>query len=106
MADISVGVEATSSGNNELVAATSGKRIRVKALLLVAATADVMYVTDGTTGTSIIGGSTTSISIGDNGGFVLPYNPAGWGETVPGETLELNLTTGNDVSGCLTYEIV
>ena len=38
-----------------------------------------------------------------NGGLVLPYNPAGWFQTLPGESLDINLSGGVAVGGCLSY---
>jgi hypothetical protein len=38
-----------------------------------------------------------------NSGFTLPFNPVGWFETAAGELLNLELSAGVSVDGCLTY---
>lgn len=41
-----------------------------------------------------------------NGGIVLPYNPAGWFQTLPGEGLDINLSGNVAVGGCLSYIVL
>ena len=41
-----------------------------------------------------------------NGGIVLPYNPVGWFQTLPGEGLDINLSGSVAVGGCLSYVAV
>jgi hypothetical protein len=38
-----------------------------------------------------------------NGGLVLPYNPVGWFQTLSGESLDINLSIGVAIGGCLSY---
>ena len=38
-----------------------------------------------------------------NSGFVLPFNPAGWFETVAGQLLNLELSAAISVDGSITY---
>lgn len=74
------------SGNTEIVASTSGKKIRVlNAALHGNGTVNAKWVS-----------STTDISplapVGSNYGYVLPFSPVGWFETASGAGLRLNLS--------------
>lgn len=90
-----------SSGNNTLVAAAgAGKKIRVTSLYAVAAGAVTVKFQSGAGGTDLTGAA----SLAANGGFVLPYNPAGWFETAANTLLNMSLGGAVQVSGSLTYE--
>lgn len=93
-------ISASSSGNNTLVAAVSGKKIRVISLALMAASAVNAKLQTAAGGTDITG----LFYPAANGGFVLPYNEGGWCETVSGELLNLNLSGAVAVGGCMTYQ--
>lgn len=97
-------IAVASSGDNTLVAAVSGKRIRVLAIFVLAAAAVNLYFTSAAAGTVIFGGSTNKINLAANGGFVLSEAPDGWFETVAGEALVLNLSGAVAVSGGLIYQ--
>lgn len=97
-------IDASSSGDNTLVAAVAGKRIKVLAVLLVAAEAvdATVYTGPQATGTALTG----TISLADNEGFVLPapVDPAQhWLATASGEALTLYLSAAKQVSGCVVY---
>ncbi|MGD9827135.1 MAG: hypothetical protein AB7U66_00260 [Hyphomicrobiaceae bacterium] len=97
-------IAAATSGNNTLVAAVSGKKIRVLAIAVVAAGAVDLYFTSAAGGTVIFGGSTNKIGLAANGGFVLPYNPLGWFEnSTTNQLLNMNLSGAVAVSGGLVY---
>ena len=91
------------SGNNTIVALTASKKIRILSMCLIAAGTVNVYLTDSTTGTAIIGKSTQPMNLVANMGFVLPFNPVGWGDTAAGEALVLNLSAAVAVSGSITY---
>lgn len=97
------------SGNNAIVAAVGGAKIRVLsiALMIEGATSVNTYWNDGTA--NLMGDSTHLIPLSNDGatgaaGFILPYNPKGWFETAAvNRPINLNLSGAVDVAGCLTY---
>jgi len=92
-------ISASSSGNNTIVSAVTGKKIVVLQLFLSASTAVNAKFQSGASGTDLMGLAYNP----DTGGFVLPYSPAGWFETAAGSLLNLNLSAANAVGGVLTY---
>lgn len=95
-------VNATSSGDNELVAAPgSGVKIRVLSMVAVAGVA---------ANTLTLRSATTAISAGfpfaANGGAVLNENPSGWFQTAAGEALNVNLSGASLVAVSITYILV
>lgn len=96
-------VAAASSGDNTLVAAVTGEKIRVLALVLVASGgANTVRLESGASGTALTG----QMDIGDNGQLILPYNPAGWCETAAAALLNLELSAATAVAGLLAYVTV
>lgn len=92
-------ISASTSGNNTLVAAVSGKNIRVvSAFFVVAADVDVRFE-DGAGGTALTG----VMSYKAGSGLVLPYNPTGHFETSDNTLLNLELGGAVQVSGALQY---
>jgi len=97
-------IAAAGAGDNSLVAAVVGKKIRVLNLFLLAAGAVNVYFTSAAGGTVIFGGSTNKITLAANGGFVLPFSPVGWFEnSAVNQALVLNLSGAVAVSGGLVY---
>lgn len=97
-------IAAATSGANTLLAAVTGKKIRILSLAMIGAGAVNAYFTSAAAGAVIFGGSTNKITVAAAGdGFVLPHNPDGWFETVAGELLNLNLSGAVAVSGGFTY---
>ena len=98
-------IAAATSGANTLAAAVTGKKIRVLALCLVAGAAGNIYFNSAVAGTVIFGGSSSStkIQLAANGGFVLPFSPVGWFETVAGELLNMQASSTGPFSGGLVY---
>ena len=97
-----------SSGDNQLVDTTAGKKCRVLSIAIFARGAvDVYFKSEG--GTVVFGDSTHKIKLDSTGaagaaGFALAFNPVGWFQTdVAGEDLEINLSAAVGVSGGLTY---
>lgn len=94
---------ASTGGDNTLVAAVTGKKIRVHAFFLVATGgANTIAFESGAGGSALTG----DMDIGDNGQFVLPYSPAGWFETAAAALLNLELSAGTAVAGGLVYSLV
>lgn len=93
---------AASTTDGAVVAAVSGKRIRVVALVAqCAATATTI------TFNSKPAGAGTAISSafanGINGALVLGFNPAGWFETVAGEGLTATTGSGSATGVTVVY---
>lgn len=93
---------ATSGDNTIVVANAEDKKIRVHSAFLIASAAVTVRFESGTGGTALTG----QMQIGANGGFVLPYNPAGWFETAAGTLLNLELSGAISVDGCIGYSEV
>jgi hypothetical protein len=96
-------IDDASIGNNTIVAAVAGKKIRVMGFFFVAAGAvDARWESDAD-GTALSGVMT--LAAGDP--FVASgFNPLGWFETVAGELLNLELSAAVSVDGALTYVLV
>lgn len=96
-------VSAAGSGNNTLVAAVTGKKIKVLSLVLVAASAVTVRLESGASGTALTG----VMSLTANGGLQLVLPPTlqgfGWVETAQAVLLNLELGGAVQVSGMLTY---
>ena len=97
-------IHCNTNGNNTLVAAVSGKKIKVLSVLLVAASAVTARFESGAGGTALTGQMNLAAS-GDR--FTLPPAPPGyhWFETVAGALLNLELSAGVYVDGCIVYYI-
>ena len=95
-------IDDASSGDNTIVAAVPGAKIRVLAVFLMAADAVTVRFESGAGGTALTG----QMNVAANGGFVLPYNPAGWCETGVGALLNIELGGAVSVDGCLVYKLV
>ena len=92
-------VAASTSGNNTIVAAVSGKKIRVLQAELVAnGTVNVKWQS-GASGTDKTGLAYMVV----NSGYVLPYSPIGWFETAASTLLNLNLSAAIAVGGVIAY---
>jgi hypothetical protein len=92
-------VDYAASGDNTLVAAVTGKKIRVVSLALVAAGTVTARLESGAGGTALTG----QMTMGVNTSIVLPYNPAGWCETAAAALLNLELSAAVSVDGVLGY---
>jgi hypothetical protein len=80
----------SSSGDNTLVAASTGRKIRVITYNLFAASAVNAKFTSSTTSDLTKLHYMAAAELGKN----FPWNPAGWFETVSGELLGVNLSGG------------
>lgn len=92
-------INAGTNGNNTLVAAVTAKKIRVLSVYVVSSGTVNGKFQSAAAGTDLTGLSYMVV----NSGFVLPFNPIGWFETIAGELLNLNLSAGVTVGGSLTY---
>lgn len=92
-------IDAATSGDNTLLSAVVGKKIRVLALFLVAAGTVNVRFESGAGGTALTG----QMNLIANTGFVLPFNPAGWFETASNTLLNLELSGAVSVDGSLVY---
>lgn len=92
-------IAVSSSGDNTLVAAVVGKKIRVLSYTLVAAGAVTCRFEDGAGGTAKSG----QMSFAANGGVSVPFSPVGHFETTANTLLNLELGGAVAVAGHLTY---
>jgi hypothetical protein len=90
------------SATGTIVALVAAKKIRVVALQLTASAGVNVKWQSHVTPTDITG----LAYFAANGGYVLPYNPAGWFQTIAGEALDINLSAAVAVGGSLTYVTV
>lgn len=94
-------IAAASIGDNTLVAAVAGKKIRVIAALLVASGGAITVRFESAAGGTALSGL---MNLGADGQLPLPENGFGWFETVAGELLNLELSAATSVDGVLVYE--
>jgi hypothetical protein len=92
-------IAASSSGNNTLVSAVTGKKIRVLAYNFIAGGTVNAKFQSGAGGTDLTG---LKYCVA-NSGLVAPFNPAGWFETASNTLLNLNLSAAVAVGGELVY---
>ena len=92
-------IHANTSGNNTIVAAVSGKKIRVIQLVLVVAGAMTVRFESAADGTALTG----QMAFAANGGMAPPFTPPGYFETASGELLNLELSAATYVDGWLLY---
>jgi hypothetical protein len=97
-------VSAASSGDNTLVAAVPGKRIKVLALVLMAAGAVTVRLESGASGTALTGVMSLTA---DAPKVIFPPSEPGyhWVETEAGALLNLELGGAVQVSGCIVYYV-
>ena len=90
-------IDVASAGDNTIVAAVAGKKIRVLQYALVVGAATTVIWKSGSTAIS------GDMSFDANSGISSPFSPVGLFETAAGEALVLNLSAANPVSGHLVY---
>lgn len=96
----SVPIQLSASGT--LVALVALKSIRVIALSLMASGNVNVKFQSHVSPTDLTG----LYYLIANTGFVLPYNPSGWFQSLSGEALDINLSAGIAIGGVLTYVAV
>lgn len=93
-------ISVTAAGDNTVVAAVAGRKIRVLGVFLVASGgANTVRFESGAGGTALTG----AMDLASDGQFAPGYNPLGWFETAAGALLNLELSAGTLVAGALTY---
>lgn len=93
-------IDAASAGNNTLVAAVTGKKIRVTAITIVCAADVAITFQDGAGGTGLTG----AMSFKANGGMDVDRTPPNFFcETSAGNLLNMSLGGAVQVSGTLNY---
>jgi len=92
-------IDHATSGDNTLVVAVTGKKIRVLSCWLVSAGAVTTRFESAAGGTALSG----QITLTAGTGFVLPYNEGGWFETAASVLLNLELSGAVSVDGSLSY---
>jgi len=95
-------VAAASNGDNTIISATGGKRIRVLSGAIVASGSVNVKFTDGAGGSGITG----TMNFVSNSGVQIPFAPVGNFQTSSGNALVLNLSGATNVGGWLTYLLV
>lgn len=94
-----VAIDNASNGDNTLVAAVTGKKIRVLSIVLISTGAVTVRFESGASGTALSG----QMALAANVGFSSGYSPVGHFETAAGELLNLELSGATSVDGFLTY---
>ena len=92
-------IDAATSGNNTIVSLVASRKLRVVSLFMVAAGTVIARFESNAGGAALTG----QMNLVVNSGFSLPYNPAGWFETVAGQLLNLELSAAISVDGSVTY---
>ena len=95
-------ISGATSGNNTLVAAVTGKKIRVLSYVLVATTAVAVRFESAAGGTALTGVMTLAAGVP----LVVNLEREGHFETVAGELLNMELGGAVQVSGHMTYCLV
>lgn len=90
------------SGDNTLVAAVNGKKIRVLGGCLVASGTVNVRFESSPGGTALTG----AINLVANTGFIIPFMPCGNFETLHSQLLNLELSAAVSVDGWLVYQEV
>ena len=95
-------IDTATSGDTTIVAAVTGKRIRVHSVVLVGGGSVTARFESGAGGTALTGQMTLA-----TGSVVeMGWNPAGWFETADGALLNLELSGATTVDGCIVYSEV
>lgn len=92
----------SSSGDNELVAAVTGYKIRVYDVVLISAGDMTVKFQSGAAGTDLTG----PMNVGAGTGFAPGFDPFGHFETASGASLNLRLSTGVAANGWLVYALI
>jgi hypothetical protein len=95
-------IDTSSSGNNTLVAAVAGYKIRVHNIVLVSAGTNSVKFQSGASGTDLTG----DLNLTASTGFAPGFDPIGHFETAAGSLLNMVLTAAVSVDGWLTYSLV
>lgn len=97
-------ISASAAGVNVVVPGVGGKRILV--LQGIISASDAVTVKFQQQMNNVQSDLDGGASVGKQGGYVLPYSPAGWLQTDIGNDLVLNLSDAVAVGGALVYTLV
>ena len=94
-------IDAAGAGDNTLIAAVSGKKIRVLSYVLVNGhtAAQTIRFESGASGTALSG----QMILAANGVIEAGFNEGGWFETAAGALLNLELAGATTVDGHISY---
>ena len=92
-------IDAATSGDNSIVSAVTGKKIRVLSVVLVSAGTVTVRFESGAGGTALTG----QLTLAANVGFSSGYSPVGHFETAAGAALNLELSGAVSVDGWIVY---
>lgn len=92
-------IDYAASGDNTVVAAVSGKKIRVVALSIIGGGTATVRFESGAGGTALTGQMTMAVNIE----MTMPFNPAGWFETSFSTLLNMELSAAVTMDGMITY---
>jgi hypothetical protein len=92
-------IDHASNGDNTVVAAVTGKKIRVYQVVLISAGTVTVRFESGASGTALTG----QMSLVANVGFASGWCPVGHFETAAGSLLNLELSAGVSVDGWIVY---
>ena len=94
-------IDVSDLGDNTIVAAVAGKKIRVLSVFLSAIGGlNVVRFESGASGTALTG----PMALTDTVSHIFGLNGFGWFETDAGQLLNMELTLALQVGGCLVYE--
>lgn len=88
--------------DSSLVAAVTGSKIRVHAVVINQGDTTPSTVTFQTDATAIY----PALKAAANGGFVIPFNDRGWFETLVGEALKVSTGAGSATAVGVVYSVV
>jgi len=94
-------ISAASSGNNTLVAAVTGKKIRVLSMHLTMSGTTVTWAVESGAGGTALTGTMGPIAQGVT--VTWPFSPVGHFETAASTLLNLSLSGAQSVTGSLVY---
>ena len=92
-------INATTNGDNTVVSAVAGKKIRVLSYSLVADAAVGVAFEDGAGGSELSG----QMAFAANGGISVPFSPVGHFETTANTLLNIETDAAANVRGHLCY---
>lgn len=87
-------------GSNAVVAAVTGKKIRVLSAVIISASANSIKFLTAAADLSAL------FAFAANGGLVLDFNEHGWFETNAGEALNINLSAAAAVGVSIQYMVL
>lgn len=95
----------TGSGTGgEVAAAVTGKKLRLLSIMVTTDTAGNLTVRDNAGTPNVLVGPAP---LADNGGFCLPHNPNGWGDSAAGQNLNVLLSaSATTYGGVLVYQVL